>query len=76
MTVHAEATDENVVKMPVYKNETEYEEANITMQQSPIEIGDNSFELIFRPYFGTSEMNALLAANGDATRVSIGIRLT
>ena len=22
MTVHAEATDENVVKMPVYKNET------------------------------------------------------
>ena len=46
MTVHAEATDENVVKMPVYKNETEYEEANITMQQSPIEIGDNSFELI------------------------------
>ena len=75
MRVHAEAADGNVVKMPVYKSENEYEEANITMQQSSIEIGDNYFELIFRPYFGTSEMNALLAANGDAAKVSIGIRL-
>ena len=75
MTVHAEAKDGNVVKMPVYKSETEYEEADIIMQQSPIEIGDNYFELIFRPYFGTSEMNELIAQKGDAAMVSIGIRL-
>ena len=62
-------------QIPVYNGSTGYAFATITHQQDTPDVEDDAFELIFRPYFGTSDINALLAENGDATQVSIGIRL-
>ncbi len=64
-------------QIPVYDGSTGYAFAEITHQQQTLDMeGDDVFKLIFRPYFGSSDINALLGANGNATGVNIGIRVT
>lgn len=63
-------------QIPVYDGSTGYAFATITHQQAtPAVEEDDAFELVFRPYFGSADINALLA-KGDDAKVYIGIRLT
>ena len=67
----------NNAQMPVYNTQKSgYVFATMTEQvKRTSAMGAEAFELIFRPYFGTSEINQLLANDSNATGVSIGIHL-
>lgn len=63
-------------QMPVYNGTNGYVFATMVEQVHRMsDEGADTFELIFKPYFGTSTINALLANGGKDAHVSIGIRL-
>ncbi|MBR4061288.1 MAG: carbohydrate binding domain-containing protein [Lachnospiraceae bacterium] len=63
-------------QMPVYNDTDGYMFATMVEQVERIsKVGDDTFKLIFKPYFGTTAMNKLLEKGGKTAQVSICIRL-